>query len=115
MDLPSIDLDYLERFCKGDKGRMERYIRMYLEAAPSLFQQLMDKATEGDAEGLAIAAHSLRPQVNYMGAQRLFDLLTAIETCARQQGADACGPLVAQLPGSNEGVMAELRSALEAL
>jgi HPt (histidine-containing phosphotransfer) domain-containing protein len=113
MDVPSIDLDYLERFCKGDKGRMERYIRMYLEASPTLFEQLMDKATQSDAEGLAIAAHSLRPQVNYMGAHRLFDLLTEIESNARQQGTAICGPLVVRSLEMNALVMAELHKAIE--
>ena len=28
MDAPLTDLGYLERFCKGDRQRMERYIAM---------------------------------------------------------------------------------------
>lgn len=107
-----IDLAYLERFCKGDRARIEKYIRMYVEASPGLFAQLRERHAQGDAEALAVAAHSLRPQVNYMGAQALFDLLTAIEQLARNAGASACTAQVAEACELNEKVMAELRSAL---
>lgn len=108
----AIDLGYLERFCKGDRSRMEKYIRMYLDASPGLFSQLRDRLSAGDAEALAVSAHSLRPQVNYMGAQELFDLLRAIEQRARGDGAEACSAQVTEACDLNEKVMAELRSAL---
>ncbi len=104
------DLGYLERFCKGDRARMEKYIRMYLEASPGLFAQLRERQAGGDAEALAISAHSLRPQVNYMGAQRLFDLLTSIEQQARGEGAAACTDAVKEALELNGMVMAELRA-----
>jgi hypothetical protein len=110
--MANVDLGYLERFCKGDRTRMEKYIRMYLDAAPGLFAQLKERAEVGDAEALAVAAHSLRPQVNYMGAQVLFDRLTTIEQGARTEGAAACATEVAEAYDLNEKVMAELRSAL---
>ncbi len=107
-----IDIGYLERFCKGDRTRMEKYIRMYLEAAPGMFTRLREHLRAADAGALAVAAHSLRPQVNYMGAQVLFDLLTAIEQRARAEGASPCAAQVEDACDLNEKVMAELRSAL---
>jgi HPt (histidine-containing phosphotransfer) domain-containing protein len=112
LNMAVIDLGYLERFCKGDRSRMEKYIRMYIDASPGLFADLAVKAASGDANGLALAAHSLRPQVNYMGAQHLFDTLTTIEQKARAEGTEACAELIAQLPGMNESVLDELRAAL---
>ena len=110
--MAAIDLDYLERFCKGDRERMEKYIRMYLDASPGLFADLAAKAAAGDVDGLALAAHSLRPQVNYMGAHQVFETLTRIEQNARAEGAAACAELIARLPGMNESVLDELRAAL---
>lgn len=107
-----IDLGYLEHFCKVDRDRVEQTIRMDLEASPGLFADLALKAAAGDADGLALAAHSLRPQVNYMGAQHLFEALTAVEQKARAEGVAACAELIARSPGMNANVMAELRSAL---
>ena len=68
---------------------------------------------EEDAEGLATAAHSLRPQVSYMGAHELFDLLTRIEQCARQQGVAACKEHLSRLSELSDQVMTELHTALE--
>ncbi len=104
------DLGYLERFCKGDRSRMEKYIGMYLQGAPDLFTRLQALQAAGDGEGLAVAAHSLRPQVNYMGAQGLFDLLTSVEQQARAEGAAACADQVTEALALNEKVMAELRA-----
>lgn len=114
MDGKHIDLDYLHRFCKGDRSRMEWYIRLYLECSPELFGALAAKAGSGDAEGLAVAAHDLRPQVNYVGAQELFDLLTRIEDQAREQGTEACKDQVARIADLNARVLAELEAYLEA-
>lgn len=112
MEGPHIDLTYLERFCKGDRSRMEKYIQMYLHGAPDLFAKLEAFLSAGDSEGLAVAAHSLRPQVNYMGAQRIFDLLTTIEQLARTQGAAACTAHVNEALSLNERVMTGLRACL---
>lgn len=109
MEPAHIDLAYLERFCKGDQARMAKYARMYLDGAPALFAQLEERMNAGDAEGLAIAAHTLRPQVNYMGAQALFSLLTAIEEAARTHGAMACAAQVQEARACHEQVMAALR------
>ncbi|MEO8591042.1 MAG: Hpt domain-containing protein [Flavobacteriales bacterium] len=109
MESTHTDLAYLERFCKGDRSRMEKYVQLYLQGAPALFANLDRALRAGDGEGLAVAAHSLRPQVNYMGAQRLFDLLTALETCARVEGASACADQVRECTALNGKVMAELR------
>ena len=112
MEGPHIDLAYLERFCKGDRSRMEKYIQMYLHGAPGLFAKLTALLNAGDSEGLAVAAHSLRPQVNYMGAQGIFDLLTLIEENARTNGATACAVQVNEALSLNEMVMTELRACL---
>lgn len=113
MEGPLTSLDYLFRFCKEDRARMERYVNMYLQGSPAMFQDLKAKMDAGDAEGLAVSAHSLRPQVNYMGAQRLFDLLTEIEQRARAEGAAACSSAVNEALAMNEQVSAELRAQLE--
>ena len=85
---------------------------MYFDGSPGLFADLEAKAAAGDANGLAIAAHSLRPQVNYMGAHHLFETLTTVEQKARADSTVACAGSIAQLPDMNGKVMDELRSAL---
>ncbi len=110
MSSTSIDLTFLERFCNGDRARMTRYVGMYLEGAPAMFDRLAGLQEAGDTDGLVVAAHSLRPQVHYMGAQALFDLLTVVETRARAEGAAACREAVPAAIALNATVMDELRS-----
>lgn len=107
-----IDLAYLERFCKGDRARMDKYIAIYLNGAPGLFAALGECLNAGNGDGLAVAAHTLRPQVNIMGAQRLLGLLTAIEEQARAEGPAACAAPVNEAIALNALVMDELRAWL---
>jgi HPt (histidine-containing phosphotransfer) domain-containing protein len=108
------DLSYLSTFCKGDRTRMERYIRQYLDSSPAAFAQLLEKLMAGDAEGLAFVAHSLRPQATFMGAQAILDHLNSIERWARAEGAAACVGLVKSLDPLREQVDNELRAFLSA-
>ena len=102
------DLAYLERFCNGDIKQMQDCIRLYLDGTPALFAQLEERMRSGDAEGLAVVTHGLRPQVHFMGAKELYDVLTAIEECARSAGAQACREQVLRVAELKEKVRAEL-------
>lgn len=110
MDGPLTDLSFLDRFCKGDRSRLESDIEMYLAGAPELFAKMASALMDEDGGALAIAAHSARPQVNYMGAQKLFDQLTTLEQKAHTEGASACLALMKDVTELNERVMAELRA-----
>lgn len=105
------DLSKLERFCKGDRQRMLRYIDLYMEMAPRLFADLKEHILSGDADGTARMAHGLRPQVDHMGATALFALLHTLESLARTQGASACKAHLPELTRLSERVMLELREA----
>ncbi|MBL7950795.1 MAG: Hpt domain-containing protein [Flavobacteriales bacterium] len=78
-----VDLGFLRRICKGDHARMAEFIRAYLTTAPRLYEDLTEAAQRGDAKALSAATHDLRPQVHYMGAHRLAELLETIDQQAR--------------------------------
>ena len=104
-----IDLAYLERLYKGDRSRIGQWIRLYLEEAPATFKQLSDCLLKGDSEGLAAAAHDLRPYAHYLGAPRMLDLLIAIGQRSRAEGAASAAELVKEVLALSEGADAELR------
>lgn len=108
-----MDLAYLERFCKGDRSRMERYVDMYLRGAPALYEDLKVGLANADGDGLARAAHSLRPQVNYMGATALLDRLKELEEMARSSGPAGCAKALNECLAMNERLMAELGSWMQ--
>lgn len=105
-----MDLSYLERMCKGDSQRMGRYIALYLQEAPALFEQLQEALRSGNGEVLAVSAHTLRPQVRYMGSNGLFRLLTTLEIRARARGANVCAELVTEACEENTRLMQLLRN-----
>lgn len=74
-----VDLSFLESFSRGDKSKMKRYIKMYLDVSPSIFQQMKTAGEAKDWESLRINAHSLKPQVDYMGIASLKECLVKIE------------------------------------
>lgn len=110
----AIDLSYLERLYKGDRSRIVQWIQIYLEEAPEQFQRLSHHVERNDAEGLAAAAHDLRPQAHYVGAARMVELLVAIGQRARADGADACAEMVGELRSLDALVEGELKAILAA-
>lgn len=79
-----IDLSFLQQFTKGDVRKMERYIRMYLNTAPKTLRQMEQCLRHQDWEQVRIQAHSLKPQVDYMGITELKAVLIEIESEALQ-------------------------------
>ncbi|MFZ1687936.1 MAG: Hpt domain-containing protein [Flavobacteriales bacterium] len=113
MEQPSIDLTNLERLFKGNRSRMNDWMRLYLQEAPGYFKQLTDSLATDDAETLAAAAHDLRPQAHYLGSASMLDLLIAIEDQARSQGAAACSERMDALMTMRDAVDNELHAALK--
>ena len=62
-----IDMNFLQQFTKGDATKQNKYILMFLENAPKLLAQLHLGLSNNDFEMIKIAAHSLKPQLSYMG------------------------------------------------
>lgn len=106
------DLSYLERLYKGDRSRIVQWIRLYLEEAPGTFTQLSDCLQRGDSEGLAAAAHDLRPYAHYLGAPRLLDLLVAIGQRVRSTDAASTADLVQEVLVLSQCADEELRAVI---
>lgn len=83
-----VDLSFLEKFTKGDKKKMKRYIGMYLNIAPGTFDKMEQNIMDHDWEQLRINAHSLKPQADYMGIPELKNVLIQIENIASQGNFD---------------------------
>lgn len=74
-----VDLSFLEKFSKGNPTKMKRYISMYLSMAPVTFKRMDQNIKDKSWTELAINAHSLKPQVDFMGISTLKELLIEIE------------------------------------
>ena len=74
-----IDLSFLKKLSKGDIPKMKRYISMYLSTAPEIFERMRKNLEEENWSDLALNAHSIRPQTDYMGIASLKQILMDIE------------------------------------
>jgi HPt (histidine-containing phosphotransfer) domain-containing protein len=80
--IPMIDLTFLSSFAGGDKAKMAKYIGIFMKSFPGLLQMLETKLEAADYPGVRTAAHSLKPQITYMGIKSLEDLVKTIEHTA---------------------------------
>ncbi len=107
-----VDLSFLQQFTKGDKGKMERYIRLYLNTAPKTLRQMEQSLRRKDWEQVRIHAHSLKPQAEYMGIAALKETLVAIETGVREQRYQALAALCSKASQLHRQSSTLLRNSL---
>jgi len=74
-----VDLTFLEKFSKGDIQKMKKYVSMYLNTAPDSFKKMQQNIKDKSWSDLAINAHSLKPQAEFMGIPSLKEVLIEIE------------------------------------
>jgi HPt (histidine-containing phosphotransfer) domain-containing protein len=63
----TLDLTFLKDFCNNDKKKMTRYIHTFLESVPEQLQVIKNAAASGQWQDIKSAAHSLKPQVAFIG------------------------------------------------
>lgn len=85
--LPDVvcDMNFLQQFSKGDLEKQYKYINMFLENAPKLLAQLHEGLSNNDFEMIKISAHSLKPQLSYMGVTEEVSNVFMLEQSAGQK------------------------------
>lgn len=78
------DLSFLEKFTNGDPNKLIKYINIFLKTAPSQLSSLATFLQNKDWKGVCTAAHTLKSQLNYMGAYKLKALALTIESNAKE-------------------------------
>ena len=82
---------------------------MFLDNAPRLHKQIDDAFAIKDFNNVKIAAHSLKPQLSYMGVKEEISHIFLIEQTASEAGhSDRLPPLIANLNRVCEKAFMEL-------
>jgi CheY-like chemotaxis protein/HPt (histidine-containing phosphotransfer) domain-containing protein len=81
----------------GGDGLLGRVVDAYGSAAPNLVKDLQRAHRKGDADAMAVAAHSLRSSCCSLGALELEELCLEVEAVGWAGSIDAAGPLVEAL------------------
>jgi len=84
-----VDLSFLKKFTKGNTEKIKRYISMYLTMAPEAFARMRENIDDKSWQELAVNAHSLKPQADFMGIADLKEVLVAIENKVKSNQVDA--------------------------
>lgn len=83
--MTELDLSFLYRFTKGKEPKIKRYISMYLQEAPNILKRMQQQLDDQDYRALAITAHSLKPQAEFMGLLELKSILMKVEALDKTQ------------------------------
>jgi signal transduction histidine kinase/CheY-like chemotaxis protein/HPt (histidine-containing phosphotransfer) domain-containing protein len=84
--LPAVitDRNFLKTFSGGNIEKERKYIGMFLENAPKLLAKIDNALAAKDFAALKIAAHSLKPQMSYMGIKEEVSKIFLLEQSAGQ-------------------------------
>lgn len=107
------DMQFLKQLTNGNAEKMNKYIGMFLENGPRLLENVEQGLTKQDYATVKIAAHSLKPQLSYMGVKEDISHIFLIEQTAGEAAHfDRLPSLVATLKKVCNKAFAELRGEL---
>jgi CheY-like chemotaxis protein len=105
------DMTFLRGFTGGKNDKVQKYVGMFLENGPRLVQQIEDALAAKDFAALKIAAHSLKPQLSYMGVKEEVSGVFLTEQAASEEGHhEKLAKLVRNLKRVTEKAFEELRA-----
>ncbi len=103
------DRHFLNSFTNGNQEKVQKYIGMFLANAPRLLANIEEALIAKDLSSVKIAAHSLKPQLSYMGVKEEISKVFVIEQLAGEEGhAGKLPDLVANLKRVCEKAFEEL-------
>ncbi len=76
------DMNFLRSFTGGNPEKVQKYVGMFLENAPKLLDSIDKGLASKDYQAVKIAAHSLKPQMSYMGIKEEVSNIFLIEQSA---------------------------------
>lgn len=79
------DLTFLESFTGGNPDKMKKYMNMFIQMCPGQLTLMSDHLKNQNYDQLRAAAHSLKPQITYMGIKRGESLVKEIEHMAAEK------------------------------
>lgn len=106
------DMQFLAQFTGGNVDKRNKYIKMFLDNCPKLLAQINESLERKDFAAMKIAAHSLKPQMSYMGVKEEVSNIYLIEHAAAEQQAEVLPSLIKHLNKVCELAFKELHNIL---
>lgn len=116
MSYQMINLTFLENFTKNDTAKMAKYIQMFLNLAPVSIATMKQQHASADWNNLRTTAHSLKPQLAYMGIDSLKEQILRIEEYAGEgKNPDTIATLIDTVETGCNKAFAELTEVIQKL
>lgn len=113
METQLINLQFLESFTKGDTAKMKKYITMFIQSAPNAINEMKILHSTGNWNQLRTVAHSLKPQLGYMGIDSVKELIVRIEEyAAEEKKTDVIAQMISELESICTNAIAQLQSTI---
>lgn len=77
--MPVIDLTFLRSFTGDSPEKLNKYVTLFLQHTPQVIRNIESHLAGGDWAALRSSAHSLKPQISYMGIKSCEALIKSIE------------------------------------
>lgn len=105
------DMQFLMQFTNNNEEKMKKYIGMFLENGPRLLSNIQQGLANKDYPAVKIAAHSMKPQLSYMGVKEDVSHIFLIEQTAGESAHfERLPTLVANLQRVCEQAFNELKN-----
>jgi signal transduction histidine kinase/DNA-binding response OmpR family regulator/HPt (histidine-containing phosphotransfer) domain-containing protein len=93
----------------GDEDLLRDLCHIFLEESPKLLQQLQQAIAAGDADAVMRAAHSLKGEAGYLGADGTSNVARQLEEMGHNKDLSRAGDAIATLEREVAGLYLELR------
>lgn len=104
------NMAFLKQFTGDNEEKINKYKRMFLENGPKLLNNIEEGLQEKDFYKIKVAAHSMKPQLSYMGVKEDISHIFLIEQTAGEEGHyEKLKPLVNRLKMVCKKAFEELR------
>lgn len=103
------DLSFLKNFTGGDNEKIKKYVSMFLSRAPEQLKAINTDLAAADYTSLRVNAHSLKPQLAYMGIKSLEqDILNIEQYAGSETNIDKLPELVKKVNDTLQQAFQEL-------
>jgi HPt (histidine-containing phosphotransfer) domain-containing protein len=109
----NMDLTFLREFTKNDPERIKKYIGLFLQHAPVMMQNIEKAFNEKNWSGVKSLAHSLKPQITYMGIKDAEILIREIESNGAAGVEEGTQEMIMQLKSLLEKAYPALKKLIE--
>lgn len=79
------NMAFLKQFTSNNPEKMTKYKNMFLENGPKLLRNIQEGLIEKDYHKIKVAAHSMKPQLSYMGVKEDISNIFLIEQTAGEE------------------------------